>query len=137
MLEKMIAWLKTCPVCEGTLYVDYTDGVPGSAGLYPAGVEEISRREDVLGNVQVWYKAHFELHRITAGQQDNTENAAWLLQFQDWVRQQCRAGLAPTFGDEPAREHIRAEKGKLKTASQTGTGIYTVQLTAEYTKIME
>lgn len=136
MLETMIAWLKTYPGWADTLYVDYTDGVPGSAGLYPAGVEEVSRKEDVLGNLQVRYKAHFDLDRITTGQQDNTENAAWLLEFQDWVRQQSGAGLAPTFGDEPDREHIRAEKGKLKSASQTGTGTYTVHLTAEYTKYM-
>lgn len=132
ILQAMTDWLKTCPLWEDTLFVDYTDGIPGKSGLYPGGVEEISRREDVLGNVTARYRCHFDLVRITAGQQDNRENAAWLLKFQDWVRQQDRAGLAPKFGTEPSREHIRAEKGKLKSASQTGTGTYVVHLSAEY-----
>ena len=132
ILQAMIQWLKTCPIWEGQLFVDFHDGNPGSVGLYPAGVEEIDRREDVLGNVTARYRCHFELLRITAGQQDNTGAAVWLLQFQEWVRQQSRLGLTPTFGQEPAREQIRAEKGKLKSASQTGTGAYSVHLTAEY-----
>ena len=37
-LEKVKNWLLTFPQWEegGQLYVDYTDAVPGNAGLYPA-----------------------------------------------------------------------------------------------------
>ena len=132
VLEKMKQWLMSCPLWEGRLFVDCHDGRPGSAGLYPAGVEQVQRREDVLGNVTAVYRCHFDLLRVTTGQQDNTQNAHWLLEFQNWVHQQCCQGLAPKFGDEPAREQIRAEKGRLKSAPQTGTGIYTVHLTAEF-----
>lgn len=132
MLEKLISWLKTFPLWEDTLTVDYNRGTIGSAGLYPGGVEEIERREDILGNVTVRNRAHFDLTRVTTGQQDSYDNAAWLLAFQDWVQTQSRKGLAPVFGSEPAREVIRAKQGKLKTASQTGTGTYTVHLTADY-----
>ena len=132
ILEKAVAWLKKCPMWGERLTVDYTDGLPGSVGLFPLGVEEISRREDVAGGVSTHCRCVFHLDRVTEGQQDNTENARWLLAFQDWVRQQSLAGLAPVFGHEPAREHIRAEKGRLHKASQTGTAIYRVVLTAEF-----
>ena len=135
-LEKVRQWLLTYPRwgedCQ--LYVDYTNAAPDNAGLYPAGLEEISRREDVLGNVTLYCRYHFVLHRLVTGQQDNGEHARWLMAFQDWVQRQSAQHLAPVFGDEPARERIRAEKGKLKEASQTGTATYTVNLTAEFIK---
>ena len=134
ILEKVRRWVQTFPKWEEQLHIDYTGAVPGNAGLFPAGLEEIRRVEDVLGNVTVFCRCRFTLYRVTTGQTDNENNAQWLLAFQDWVQQQSASGLAPTFGDEPNREQIRAEKGKLKNASQTGTGIYAVELTAEFVK---
>lgn len=137
-LEKMTTWLQTFPLWqEESLSVDYVDALPGNAGLYPEGLEQVSRREDVLGNVTVENRLHFVLYRVTAGQQDNRENSLWLLELQSWVQQQSAAGLVPSFGDVPHRERISAQKGKLKSASQTGTGKYTVNLTVEFTKQYE
>lgn len=134
-LEKLVQWLKTFPLWDHErLYIDYLDAVPGNAGLYPEGVEEVSRREDVLGHVTVQNRLHLVLYRITPGQQDNGENSRWLLEFQTWVQKQCALGLAPRFGDDPTQERIRAEQGKLRSASQTGTGKYAVAITAEYVK---
>ena len=87
VLQDIIRWLKTFPLWQDTLFVDYTDGIPGGSGLFPAGVEEVARREDVLGNVTAQYRCCFDLVRITTGQQDSREHARWLLQFQEWVRQ--------------------------------------------------
>ena len=136
VIERVRQWVQTFPQWEAgqLLYIDYTGAVPGNAGLFPLGLEERDRKEDVLGNVTVSCRYQFALYRVASGQEDNAANAAWLLEFQDWVRQQSIQGLAPTFGDEPARERIRAEKGRLKDGSQTGTGIYAVQLTAEFVK---
>lgn len=134
-LEKLRQWLTTYPKWEeGKLHVDYTDALPGNLGLYPAGLEEVSRREDVLGGIMVRNRYHFALYRVAARREDNEENAQWLLEFQKWVQSQSAAGLAPRFGDESNQERLRAEKGKLKEASQTGTGTYTVTLTAEFIK---
>lgn len=135
-LEKVRQWLLGYPEWDagGLLYIDYTDAVPGNAGLYPNGLEELSRQEDVMGIVRVQNRYHFALYRVVSQQEDNAANAAWLLDFQNWVQRQCAAGLAPTFGDEPARERIRAQKGKLKEVSQTGTGTYVVTLTADFVK---
>ena len=56
VIEKMKQWLMTCPLWEGALFVDHHAGRPGSAGLYPVGVEQVERREDVLGNVTAVYR---------------------------------------------------------------------------------
>ena len=125
-------WLQTFPQWQGNLQLDYLDGVPGSAGLYPKGITEISRREDVLGNVQARCQCEFILRIATAGEQ-----AKWLLDFQNWVAEQDRLGLAPKFGDEPSSERLRAFEGRLDSRHQAGSNMYTVQLTAEFTKLYE
>ena len=134
MLDTMRKWLETFPKWEGTLQFDYADAVPGSAGLYPRGITELSRREDVLGNVTVRYSCSFILRRIAAQRQ---ENAQWLLELQEWVAQQDRLGLAPKFGDEPKTERLRAFDGRLDRHSQVGSSLYTVHLSAVFTKIYE
>ena len=134
-LETMTSWLKTFPLWDSQmLYVDCLDAMPENAGLYPEGLEEVTRRTDVLGNVTVENRLHFVLHRMTYGQQDNPLSSNWLLEFQKWVQQQCTAGLTPKFGDVPSRERIWASAGKLKSANQTGTARYTVNLTVQFVK---
>lgn len=134
MLDILLQWLRTFPRWEGTLGLDYADGVPGNCGLYPKGITEISRREDVLGNSRVRYRCTCTLRRNAAA---GEENARWLLDFQNWVAEQSRLGLAPQFGDEPGSERLRAYEGKLEKHAQTGSALYTVQLSAEYTKLYE
>ena len=133
VLDKLISWLQTFPLWEGEkTCVDSLMSTPGSVGLYPRGIREMGRREDVLGNVEVVNRLQILLCRVTAGEDDRAEDAAWLLALQDWVRQQSAAGLAPRLGDVPEKEWIRAEQGRLKTPVQTGTGRYAVTITAEY-----
>ena len=111
--------------------------VPGNAALYPQGVEEIARHQDVLGNVTVENRMQFLLYRVTNGQVDSTDAANWLLMLQNWIQSQSAAGLAPRLGDDPGRERIWAQQGRLRNISQPGTGKYAVSLIAEYVKIME
>lgn len=132
MLEKVKQWLETFPQWEGSLQLDYMDAVPGSSGLYPRGLTELSRKEDVLGNIRVQYRCVFLLRTAAAG-----ENAQWLLDLQNWVMEQDRLGLAPKFGDEPKTEHVRALEGRLDSQKQVGSAVYTVQITAEFTKLYE
>ena len=133
-LELIRQWVRSYPEWEEgeELHIDYTEAVPCNGGLFPIGLEEVSRREDLLGNVTVQCRYRFNLYRVTAGQ--GPENAQWLMRFQQWVQQQSAAGLAPRFGDVPQKEWIRAEKGKLQESSQAGTGMYAVTLTAEFVK---
>ena len=134
MLERVCSWLQTFPLWEGTLQVDYADAMPGNTGLYPRGITELSRREDVLGNVKIRYGCTFALRRTAC---PGEENARWLLEFQNWVAEQDRLGLTPKFGDEPKTERLRAFEGRLDSHKQVGSALYTVQLTAEFTKLYE
>ena len=134
MLDVMKAWLQAYPQWEGTLQFDYADSVPGNTGLYPKGITELSFREDVLGNRKTRLCWVFTLRRAAVGGQ---KNAQWLLELQEWVAQQDRLGLAPKFGDEPKTERLRAFDGRLDRHSQVGSSLYTVHLSAEFTKIYE
>ncbi len=133
-LEIMGAWLQRFPGWDGTLHMDTTGPLPG-AGLFPGGLEEVSRQENLLGQVTVHNRLHFTLHRLVPGPGDR--QADWLLALQQWVQQQSAQGLAPTFGDRPQSERIRAERGKLSAAPQPGTVRYTVHLTVDYVKIID
>lgn len=131
-LKILQTWLQTFPLWEGSLTVDVTEAVPGGMGLYPKGLQELSRREDVLGNLTVRYRWSFSLHRGQAAQ--TQENAQWLMELQKWAAQQCRQGLTPRFGDIPAEERLRICEGSLTQRREGGSG-YTALLTADFTKI--
>lgn len=137
-LEKLQQWLLTYPKWDvgGLMYIDYTDGLPGNTGLFPGGLEELSRHTDVLGRVTVRNRYHFALYRMVAGDKDNTQSARWLLEFQNWIQQQSAEGKAPVFGDEPAMERICAQKGRLRRDAQTGTSMYCVMLTVDCVRII-
>ena len=81
MLEKMETWLQTFPMWEEgcSLQIDHTGAEPGSNGLFPLGMEEMERREDVLGNVKAYCRCRFKLFRVVTAQAGNPENAQWLL----------------------------------------------------------
>lgn len=135
ILEKLKTWLQTFPQWgEVELLVDDTAAQPISCGLFPIGVEELSRREDLLGNKSVQCRQTFLLRRIAQRQE---EAAAWLMAFQAWVSQQAHAKTLPAFGDVPGKEWIRAEKGRLTAVTQTGTATYEIRIICEYTKIFE
>lgn len=129
-LEKMKAWLQTFPLWQGELQVDVSGAMPGEQGLFPQGIQEISRKTDVSGNVTAINRLRFLLYRMAPLGQE--EHSLWLLKLQDWIQRQSGEGLAPQFGDDPQRERIRAEKGRLLSAPQSGTGRYAVEITADY-----
>ena len=130
MLELVKNWLVTFPQWnDGTLYVEHTDVTTGNAGLYPTGLQELQRTRDILGNTKVKNRCSFLLRRVTSHGRDNTCHAQWLLQLQSWVQSQSLLGLAPKLG-----ENTRwfAQKGRLTEGTQPGTGVYSLELVAEY-----
>ncbi len=138
MIQTLLAWLKTYPGWEQEwLWVDRTDPAPGNIGLYPTGMRELSRREDVLGSVTVRNRQSFTLCRVTAGQTDGWASAQWIAGLQEWVQSQSLRGLAPVFGDSPGTERILAQAGRLQSACNAGTVKYTVSLTVEYEKTIQ
>lgn len=142
-LEKVRDWIATYPgysALDG-LSVDYTDAKPDNGGLMPGGLTEISRTEDILGNIVVTNQYSFSLYFLFAkspGDDIGAEaNAEWLLAFQDWVQEQSIRRAAPVFGDDARKETIKAQNGTLIGADEEGTACYTVQLTAQFIKKYE
>lgn len=132
-LEKMRNWLKKFPSWNRqNLPVDYSDGIPEHCSLYCKGVEELSRKVDILGNVVVVSRLRFALCRTADNSMDNLDNANWLVALQDWIRLQNGLGLSPDFGDVPKMEWIRAENGRMQDVLQAGTARYTVDITVEF-----
>ncbi|MBQ3000390.1 MAG: hypothetical protein IJD63_01435 [Oscillospiraceae bacterium] len=132
-LEKMRAFLRSYSYWEAgrLLYIDKCDG--GEDGLFPEGVEVLSRKTDVLGNTRVHYRLRFMLYRSGT---EREGDGAWLLDFQKWLAEMSIRGKAPQFGDVPGEERLRAEKGKLEKSRGNGS-LYAVTLTAEFTKIYQ
>lgn len=134
-LEELRRWLQTFPQWgDAAIYIDDLAVRPQNAGLYPVGLEILEKKEDLLGNRSMRCRQRFVLYKLsTPGQ----EASAWLLQLQQWVAEQSALGLAPRFGDVPAQEVIRAEKGALKERTAAGTAVYTVTITTEFVKKFE
>ena len=132
-LDRLISWLQQFPMWNGPVYVDYSDGMPGSISIYPRGLTEVSRRMDVSGNIRSVNRLTVTVCRlmedITPG-----DNARWMLELQSWIRQQSAQGTAPVFGDLPAEEFIRAENGRLSRMQHVGCACYAVELTVEFIK---
>lgn len=139
-LEKLREWIKTFPSADKlrAFHVDFADAVPGMASIAPAGLVEVSRTRDIWGDVTVQNQYNFGLYYVLqkAPRDDvgATENADWVMDFQEWVQEQSARGLAPVFGDEPRSERIQAQNGVLYAADEEGTATYMVQMSVNFTK---
>ena len=143
-LEKIRKWIMTYPKIgqiQG-LNVDYYSEKPDNSSIAPSGLVEVSRKEDILGNITVQNQYNFMLYFVMAKAMDDdegaTENADWLIDFQEWVQEQSVLHKVPSFGDDPKSETIKAQNGTNDGISQDGTtGLYTVLLSIEFIKIYE
>lgn len=142
-LDKVRKWVATYPGSARMrdMKVDYFSQNPDNGSIDPSGLVEVSRIEDILGNVTVENQYNFALYFVflkdPGDDQGAKENADWLMDFQRWVQEQSIRKLVPTFGDEPARETVRAQNGSLYAADEEGTAIYTVQLSINSIKHYE
>lgn len=136
-LEKLKTWLATYPGWEADkpFFVDFTTPKPGCVGLFPQGLEQLSLRRDITGGQKAACRYRFLLYRASSLEENQEENARWILDFQNWVEAQSARGLAPRFGDVPGEERLRAEGGSLRKAGKLGSGLYALTLTAEFTRI--
>ena len=125
-LEKLQEWISCYPGWDACLQ---------NVCILPQKMEEISRQKDVLGNTLVGYRCYVTLNWEMPTLTEETQNTHRLLRFIQWVQHQSAVGYAPCFGDVPARERIRTEKGGLIPGNQTVT--YTVTLVVDYMKNYE
>lgn len=132
ILETVRQWVASFPAWTGQLpQIDQLSAVPARQGLFPKGVELLGRMEDVLGNVKHFCRCSFTLQQVRHA--PDGADAAALLRFQNWVAAQSEAGLAPQLGEDT---RWRAESGRLDGTKGPGTGVYTVNLIAEFTDII-
>lgn len=142
-LTKVKEWLKTFPEYDilSQFKVDYTDQIPSNGGIFPAGMVEISRTENILGDVTVQNQYNFGLYYVFAkspGDDVGAQmNADWIMSFQRWVQEQSIRGLAPRFGNTDAKESAKAENGVLYAAENEGIATYMVQLSFTFTNKYE
>lgn len=139
-LEKLRNWIQTYPNHEkiAAFSVDLIDQIPFKGSIAPSGLVEVSRSEDVLGNVTVSNQYNFGLYyafrKDPGDDTEATKNAEWLMDFQKWIQEQSVLRKAPAFGDEPLQERISAQNGSIYDATEDGTAIYMVHLSVSFTK---
>ena len=139
-LEKLRNWIRAYPKHEkiAAFSVDLIDQIPYKSSIAPSGLVEVSRTEDVLGNVKTENQYNFGLYYAFRKDPDDdveaTKNAEWLMDFQKWIQEQSVLRKAPAFGDEPSNERISAQNGSIYDATEDGTAIYMVLLSVNFTK---
>lgn len=142
-LEKVRKWLDTYPGITPMkgLKVDYFSPNPDNGSIDPSGLIEVSRTTDITGGITVENQYNFALYfmllKSPGDDEGATDNAALLMDFQRWVQEQSIRKLAPTFGDDPETETIKAQNGALYAANEEGTAIYMVQLSINFIKFYE
>lgn len=137
-LETIRDWIATYPGHDilQTFRVDFTDQIPSNGGMFPAGLTEVTRTEDVTGDTMVENQYSFGLYYVfEKSPQDDASalvNADWIMDFQEWVQNQSLTGSVPQFGDRTTS--ITAQNGALYTADDEGTATYMVQLAVSFEK---
>ena len=110
ILEKLRQFLLGFPGLQ-ELSADFTQDGPDCSGLFPAGLTEVERHRDLLGNTRVIWDCQFTLYkRLEPGQ----DSAQWLLEFQNWLAENSDA--------------VRMEKAKTQEVSRLRCGLCTVTL---------
>lgn len=102
------------------LQIDSTGPESSGCGLFPMGVEEITRREDVTGKTKLQLRQTFLLRRLCPR---GRESSRWVAALQHWLTgKKLDAGI------------LRAEAGRLAKAQFAGNDLYELTLTVEYAK---
>lgn len=142
-LDTIREWLNKYPGFDRLqdLRVDYYSQQPDNGSIDPSGVQIVSMKEDILGNKTVEMQYNFGVYFVLAKDPGDegtaVDNAAWVMDFQRWVNEQSILHFAPTFGDVPKTEVIKAQNGAVTAADNEGVAIYMVQLSVNFTKIFE
>lgn len=140
-LETIRKWIATYPGHDilSDFSVDYTDQIPANGGIFPSGLAEVSRSEDVTGDTLVQNRYNFALYYVfEKAPGDDTGavvNADWIMDFQEWVQEQSLTGAVPQFGDRTTA--ITAQNGALYSAGAEGTATYMVQLSVDFEKFYQ
>lgn len=141
-IDKIRDWLKTSPQWDeymSQFNVDFTDAIPNNGGIFPSGLVELDRNTDIFGNTTVHNQYNFAIYCVLVKPEYDDmialNNADWVMDFQNWVQEQSITHVAPTFGDDPRKETIKAQNGVMYSPSEDGTtAMYMIQLSVEFIK---
>lgn len=142
-LDSIMEWLTNYKGFDRLqdLRVDYYSQQPDNGSIDPSGVQIISITENIIGtktvDMQYNFGVYFVLAKDPGDEETAVDNAAWVMDFQNWVNEQSILQLAPRFGDVPKSEIIKAQNGAVTAADNEGVAIYMVQLSVNFTKIYE
>ena len=137
--EQLLQWLARCPALTGIdLRVDDLPPAAGTGALFPKGVEQTDRWQNLLGQVTARQKMQLVLRLnlpfVPGDANLSAQTARRLLELQAWVAEQSAAGFAPQLGNaDPVQETLTAGAARLEQANDEGSAVYTVTLTAHYT----
>ena len=126
-------WLSTCPHITAPVSLEYLEAVPGATALFSAGNREVSRCNDVAGNVWVTCRSSFSLLRRVPRLADGAGYAQWLLDLQAWIQHKCIRGETPQVGALVVC--VQAQNGHLQRDTADSMGVYKVALDVEYVKM--
>ena len=103
---------------------------PGDAGLFYEGLTVQGVNADITGHRELACRYGFTLRTVMY---QLGESSQWLEELERWVTEQTLAGATPVLGKctEPCK--IWAQKAALDRGRQTGTAVFTLKLTVEYT----
>lgn len=137
-LQRVLDWLRSFEGHDilADFRVDYTDQVPSQGAVFPQGLVEVERRENLLGDVTVQSQYNFGLYfvfeKVAGDAVTEKVNADWLMEFQRWVQQQSARRLVPNFGNTATPATARAQNGVLYDAQDSGTATYMVVLSITF-----
>lgn len=137
-LESIKQWISSYPGHDilSSFQVDYTDQIPANGGIFPSGLVEVERIEDILGNFTVVNQYNFGLYYVFSKASGDdvgaAMNADWIMDFQEWVQEQSILGSVPRFGDKTTS--VKAQNGVLYETDEEGTATYMVQLSLTFKK---
>lgn len=144
-LERMREWLATFPGTDerpnapNSFTIDHVSEDPFSTGLHSNGSLEIGRQSDLGGNIILTQQYNFSYSAVMekdANLDDvSTNNAEWVMAFQQWVTDQVMSGESPKFGNiDTDNEIIRAQNGSFVQRVSDGVGMYMTTITAIFKK---
>lgn len=140
-LESIKQWISSYPGHDilSSFQVDYTDQIPANGGIFPSGLVEVERIEDILGNFTVVNQYNFGLYYVFPKDSGDdvgaAMNADWIMDFQEWAQEQSILGSVPQFGDRTTS--VKAQNGVLYETDEEGTATYMVQLSLTFEKKYE
>ena len=134
-LKYLRNWLSACPYIASPVTLEYLEATPGAVALFAEDARELSRRQDVVGNVWVTCRSRFSLLRRVPRCSDGEGCTQWLLDLHSWLQEKSVRGETPQLGTYINRVRITAQESRLQEDTADGMGIYKVSLDVEYVKI--